>query len=98
MNRFWMITPLLTLGACATTQPKVEVRVVERKVPVAVPCQVTVYRPALALDLSAILPSTLEPQGALLRNQVAVSRGYITDLEAAVIGCGGKVLQEGTQQ
>ena len=86
----------LMLSACVTTPkgidpgPPPKQVIVEKLVPVPVLCKVAVTKPQM--DIYTVSPDApLEEQNGALRATITQQAVYITDLVAAVLGCGGTV-------
>lgn len=77
-----------TLAGCGTTRPPApEVRTVEVKIPVPVPCMVQpVTKPAFAVD-ALPLGSSVPAQMRALRAERKQRIGYEAELEAALQHC-----------
>jgi|SRR5438067_1117043 hypothetical protein len=94
-----LVAVLMVMGLAACTQerpigdpgppPKPPV-IITKEVPVPVLCQAKVTEQQI--DINSVDPtSALEDQNAALRATVAQQQVEITDLESALIGCGGTV-------
>ena len=87
--RMIMIWMVVLLAGCQSQQQVLppEPRVVEVKVPVAVPCKIApVQRPAFAVD-SLPLGAPIDQQMRALRAERKQRQGYEARLEAAVQAC-----------
>lgn len=88
----------LALSACATTGigggkdpgPPPEIKIVEKLVPVPVPCKNEVTKPQIDID-GANPDAPLEEQNSVLRSTIAQLMVYINDLTSGFQGCGGTV-------
>ena len=98
MKKLIIAALALTLAACgehpATLPPPPKTtEVVTRDIPVPVLCTVELKRAKVKLnDLQK--GSKLEEQNAALRESIAQQQAYIIQLEAGIIGCGGKITDQ----
>lgn len=82
-----LILPFALAGCAGTMPPSPEVRTVEVKIPVPVPCMVQpVNKPAFAVD-ALPLGSTVPAQMRALRAERKQRIGYEAELEAALQHC-----------
>lgn len=82
-----LILPFALAGCAGMTPPSPEVRTVEVKIPVPVPCMVQpVNKPAFAVD-ALPLGSTVPAQMRALRAERKQRIGYEAELEAALQHC-----------
>lgn len=89
--RLRLLSALLSaalLVGCATKQVDAEVKTVEVKVPVMVPCQVpAIEKPRLYFDELAEKDMDMFKKTQLLLAQDYVLKGYVGELEAAIRAC-----------
>lgn len=87
---------LLALSACGDKRPITlpappkTTEVVEQKIPVSVLCTVDIKRAKVKLD-EMETGHPMEEQNAAMRETIAQQKSYIVQLEAGIIGCGGKI-------
>lgn len=96
MKKHLALLGLLALAACGkkplpTLPPPPKItEVVEQKIPVPVLCKVEIERAKTKLD-NMETGKAMEEQNAAFRETIAQLKSYIVQLEAGIIGCGGKV-------
>ena len=96
MKRILATAGLLVLAACGQKEkitlppPPKNTEVVTQNVPVPVLCSIELDRAKIRLnDMKEGKP--LEEQTAAMRESIAQQKAYIIQLEAGIIGCGGKI-------
>lgn len=90
MKKLVLLFPFI-LGACAHDPENL--KVVEKLVPVPVPCEQVVEKNPNSLD-TAQEGMVLEDQVSALQKGILEHKMYEIDLEAAFTRCGGKIVKK----
>lgn len=95
MKNLAILVLFVSLAACGHVDqlppsPEKPAVVLDRDVPVPVLCTVELERVKASID-KAEKGMTLEGQNSMLRQTIAEQKSYIVQLEAGIIGCGGKI-------
>lgn len=96
MKKILALAGFFALAACGQKEdltlppPPKNTEVVQQDIPVPVLCKVEIDRAKVKLD-SMENGKPLEEQTAAMRETIAQQQSYIIQLEAGIIGCGGKI-------
>lgn len=96
MKKILALAGFTLLAACGGQHPATlppppkNTEVITQNIPVPVLCKVELDRAKVKLD-DMETGKPLEEQTAAMRQTIAQQKAYIIQLEAGIIGCGGKI-------
>lgn len=96
MKKILALAGFTLLAACGDKHdltlppPPKNTEVVQQDIPVPVLCKVEIHKAKTKLD-EMEEGHPLEEQNAAMRETIAQQKAYIIQLEAGIIGCGGKI-------
>lgn len=96
MKKILALAGFTLLAACGGKHdltlppPPKNTEVVQQDIPVPVLCKVEIQKARVKLD-EMEEGKPLEEQNAAMRETIAQQKAYIIQLEAGIIGCGGKI-------